>query len=160
MTAEALSKDSFANKILTYPDTFLHQKSEIVTLPLSNADRELIEDMRLTMYKENGVGLAAVQIGFNKRICVIDISPSKANPIVMINPIVKSKSEETLMMNEGCLSAPGKFADVKRHIRMKVNYWCEHEEEHEKTFYDLHAQVIQHELDHMEGRLCIDANNK
>ena len=64
------------------------------------------------------------------------------------------------MMNEGCLSAPGKFAAVKRHIRMKVNYWCEHEEEHEKTFYDLHAQVIQHELDHMEGRLCIDANNK
>ena len=71
-------------KVLTYPDAFLRQKSEIVTLPLSNADRELIEDMRLTMYKENGVGLAAVQIGFNKRICVIDISPSKANPIVMI----------------------------------------------------------------------------
>ena len=141
-------------KVLTYPDAFLRQKSEIVTLPLSNADRELIEDMRLTMYKENGVGLAAVQIGFNKRICVIDISPSKANPIV------KKKSEETLMMNEGCLSAPGKFADVKRHIRMKVNYWCEHEEENEKTFYDLHAQVIQHELDHMDGRWCIDANNK
>ena len=59
-------------------------------------------------------------------------------------------------MNEGCLSAPGKFSDVKRHLRIKVNYWCEHEEEHEKTFYDLHAQVIQHELDHMNGKLCID----
>ena len=81
-------------KVLTYPDAFLRQKSEIVTLPLSNADRELIEDMRLTMYKENGVGLAAVQIGFNKRICVIDISPSKANPIVMINPIVKRNQKK------------------------------------------------------------------
>ena len=143
-------------QIVKYPDTFLRQKSEIVKLPLSDADRELIEDMRLTMYKENGVGLAAVQVGYNKKICVLDISPSRANPIVMINPIVKSKSKETLMMNEGCLSAPGKFGDVKRHLRIKVNYWGEHEEEHEKTFYDLHAQVIQHELDHMNGKLCID----
>ena len=143
-------------KILKYPDTFLRQKSEIVILPLSDADRGLIEDMRLLMYKENGVGLAAIQIGYNKRICVIDISPSKANPIVMINPIVKEKSDETLEMQVGCLSVPGKLGKVKRHLRMTVNYWCEHEEEHEKTFYDLSAQVIQHELDHMNGKLCID----
>ena len=147
-------------KILKYPDSVLRKKSEVVMLPLSEEDRELIEDMCLIMYKSNGVGLAAIQVGVPKRICVLDITPSRANPITMINPIVKKKSEETMTMNEGCLSAPGKFADVKRHLRMKVNYWCKHEEEHEKTFYDLHAQVIQHELDHMEGRLCIDANNK
>ena len=147
-------------KILKYPDQVLRKKSEVVTLPLSEEDRELIEDMCLIMYKSNGVGLAAIQLGIPKRICVLDITPSRANPITMVNPIVKKKSEETMTMNEGCLSAPGKFADVKRHLRMKVNYWCKHEEEHEKTIYDLHAQVIQHELDHMEGRLCIDANNQ
>jgi peptide deformylase len=74
----------------------------------------------------------------------------------MINPIVKNKSEETLTMEEGCLSAPGKVGKVKRHLRITVNYWCKWQEEHEKTFYDLHAQVIQHELDHMDGKLCID----
>ena len=139
-------------KVLKYPDPFLREISEPVVLPLTDKDRELIED--------NGGGLAAIQIGRQKRICVLDITPSRANPIVMINPIVKAKSEETLTMNEGCLSAPGKFGDVKRHIRIKVNYWCEHEEEHEKTFYDLHAQVIQHELDHMNGKLCIDLSQK
>ena len=143
-------------EVLKYPDTFLRQKSHIVMLPLSDQDRELIEDMCLTMYKENGIGLAAVQIGYLKRICVVDISPSRANPIVMINPIVKDKSEETLTMEEGCLSAPGKVGKVKRHLRITVNYWCKWQEEHEKTFYDLHAQVIQHELDHMDGKLCID----
>jgi peptide deformylase len=147
-------------KVLKYPDPFLREVSKPVVLPLTDQDRELIEDMRMTMYKENGIGLAAIQIGWQKRICVLDITSSRANPIVMINPIVKSKSEETLTMNEGCLSAPGKFGDVKRHIRIKVNYWCEHEEEHEKTFYNLHAQVIQHELDHMDGKLCIDLSQK
>ena len=147
-------------KVLKYPDPFLREISKPVVLPLTDQDRELIEDMRMTMYKENGIGLAAIQIGWQKRICVLDITSSRANPIVMINPIVKSKSEETLTMNEGCLSAPGKFGDVKRHIRIKVNYWCEHEEEHEKTFYNLHAQVIQHELDHMNGKLCIDLSQK
>ena len=147
-------------KVLKYPDPFLREISKPVVLQLTDQDRELIEDMRMTMYKENGIGLAAIQIGWQKRICVLDITSSRANPIVMINPIVKSKSEETLTMNEGCLSAPGKFGDVKRHIRIKVNYWCEHEEEHEKTFYNLHAQVIQHELDHMDGKLCIDLSQK
>jgi peptide deformylase len=147
-------------KVLKYPDPFLKEISKPVILPLTDQDRELIEDMRMTMYKENGIGLAAVQIGWQKRICVLDITPSKANPIVMINPLVKSKSEETLTMNEGCLSAPGKFGEVKRHLRITVNYWCEHEEENEKTFYDLHAQVIQHELDHMNGKLCIDFSQK
>ena len=147
-------------KVLKYPDPFLREISKPVVLPLTDQDRELIEDMRMTMYKENGIGLAAIQIGWKKRICVLDITSSRANQILMINPIVKSKSEETLTMNEGCLSAPGKFGDVKRHIRIKVNYWCEHEEEHEKTFYNLHAQVIQHELDHMNGKLCIDLSQK
>ena len=143
-------------KILKYPDPVLRKKSEVVMLPLSEEDRELIEDMCLIMYKSNGVGLAAIQLGIPKRICVLDITPSRANPITMINPIVKKKSEETLTMEEGCLSAPGKVGKVKRHIRMTVNYWDRYEEEHEKTFYDLHAQVIQHELDHMDGKLCID----
>ena len=147
-------------KILKYPDPVLRKKSEVVMLPLSEEDRELIENMCLIMYKSNGVGLAAIQLGIPKRICVLDITPSRANPITMINPIVKKKSEETLTMEEGCLSAPGKVGKVIRHLRLTVNYWCKHQEEHEKTFYDLHAQVIQHELDHMEGRLCIDANNK
>ena len=71
---------------------------------------------------------------------------------------IKNKSEETLTMEEGCLSAPGKVGKVKRHLRITVNYWCKWQEEHEKTFYDLHAQVIQHELDHMDGKLCIDYN--
>ena len=118
-------------KILQYPDPVLRKKSEVVMLPLSEEDKELIEDMCLIMYKSNGVGLAAIQLGIPKRICVLVITPSRANPITMVNPIVKKESEETMTMNEGCLSAPGKFADVKRHLRIKVNYWCKNEEEHE-----------------------------
>ena len=143
-------------KILKYPDPTLRKKSEVVTLPLSEEDRELIEDMCLIMYKSNGVGLAAIQVGVPKRICVLDITPSRANPITMVNPIVKKKSDEMMTMNEGCLSAPGKQGDVKRHIRIILKYKDQDGKEQRKTFYNLEARCIQHEMDHLEGKLCID----
>ena len=142
-------------KIIKHPDTFLRQESHTVK-EVGDNEKKLIADMLETMYDAEGIGLAAIQVGYNRRMCVLDISPSKNNPIVMINPILKDKSAETLEMEEGCLSTPGKVGTVKRHLRIKVSYKCEHEKEYEKTFYDLYAQVIQHELDHMEGKLCIN----
>jgi len=112
--------------------------------------------MYKAMYQHHGIGLAAIQVGYQRRIFVMDCSRSRENPTVYINPKVIEKSEETLTDFEGCLSAPGKNGEVKRHLRIVLNYKDEKGEEHRKTFYNLEARCIQHEMDHLEGRLCID----
>ena len=112
--------------------------------------------MKDTMYKKKGVGLAAIQIGIGKRIAVMDTSASRNQPIIIINPEVLSFSEESLQVEEGCLSAPGKFGHPKRNLRITIAYNCEHGKRLKKTFYELAAQCVQHELDHMNGKLCIE----
>lgn len=143
-------------ELVKYPDVFLRSKSNDVEFPLDDKNQRLIKWMYKAMYQHHGIGLAAIQVGYQRRIFVMDCSKSRENPKAYINPKVIEKSDETLTDFEGCLSAPGKNGEVKRHLRIVLNYKDEKGEEHTKTFYNLEARCIQHELDHLEGRLCID----
>ena len=142
-------------KIIKYPDEFLKKESMPVE-EVGEKERQLMDNMLKTMYESNGIGLAAVQVGHHKRIAVVDASASKSNPIFLANPVLVQQSDLTITGEEGCLSAPGRFAKIPRQTRIKVEYMCYHGKRLCKTFYDLTAIIIQHEIDHMNGKLCID----
>ena len=112
--------------------------------------------MTRAMYQHQGIGLAAIQVGYQLRMFVMDCSHSRDNSRVFINPKIVEKSIETLRDTEGCLSAPGKTGDVSRHIRIILKYQDQDGKEERKTFYNLEARCIQHEMDHLDGKLCID----
>ena len=143
-------------ELVKYPDVFLRSVSNDVTFPLDDKTSRLIKFMAKAMYQNHGVGLAAIQVGYQLRMFVMDCSRSQSGYKAYINPKIVEKSDETLRDSEGCLSAPGKQGDVRRHIRIILNYKDEEGEEHTKTFYNLEARCIQHEMDHLDGKLCID----
>ena len=143
-------------ELVKYPDVNLRIKSENVTFPLDDKTERLIKYMTRAMYQHNGIGLAAIQVGYHRRIFVMDCTRYADKPQVFINPVVTKKSDETLTDFEGCLSAPGKRGEVARHLRITLKYQDKEGEEHTKTFYNMEARCIQHELDHLEGKLCID----
>ena len=143
-------------ELVKYPDVFLRTKSNPVEFPLDDKTSRLIKYMYKAMYQNSGIGLAAIQVGYQKRMFVMDCSRSQTNEKVFINPEILEKSNETLRDNEGCLSAPGKTGDVRRHIRIILKYQDKNGEEKKKTFYNLEARCIQHEMDHLDGKLCID----
>ena len=143
-------------ELVKYPDVFLRSVSNDVTFPLDDRTSRLIKFMARAMYQNHGIGLAAIQVGYQLRMFVMDCSRSQSGYRAYINPKIVEKSDETLRDNEGCLSAPGKQGDVRRHIRIILNYKDEEGEEHTKTFYNLEARCIQHEMDHLDGKLCID----
>ena len=142
--------------IVKYPDVFLRTVSSPVKFPLDDKTERLIKWMIKIMYKNYGIGLAAVQVGYQSRIFVMDCTRSGDNPQVLINPEIHKKSKESMIDFEGCLSAPGKKGEVRRHLRITLNYQDEKGEEQTKTFYNLAARCVQHELDHLDGKLCID----
>ena len=142
--------------IVKYPDEFLHKPTKEVWLPLNEDHKSLIEDMIEAMYANNGIGLAANQIGSSEKIFVMDVSNEKNNPQVFINPVIEKQAKEKLTEGEGCLSCPGKFVDVRRPIYVGLEWICQHGKEQYKTFYHLPARVVQHEMDHLNGKLCID----
>jgi len=145
-------------KIIYYPDMRLLAPSN----PISSIDgdlKKLIDEMMKIMYAANGVGLAAPQIGINKQLAVVDVSEKKNQPICIINPsIVESK--ELVNMDEGCLSVPGTFASVRRFRYVKVEALNEHGEPVVLEGEDLFAQCLQHEIDHLNGKLYIDHLSK
>ena len=143
-------------ELVKYPDVNLRIKSENVTFPLDDKTERLIKYMTRAMYQHNGIGLAAIQVGYHRRIFVMDCTRYADKPQVFINPVVLKKSDETLTDFEGCLSAPGKREEVRRYLRIILKYQDEKGEKHQKTFYNMEARCIQHEMDHLEGRLCID----
>ena len=143
-------------ELVKYPDVFLRSASNNVPFPLEEKTQRLIKWMYKAMYQHHGIGLAAIQVGYQLRMFVMDCTRSQENPKVYINPEIVEKSDETLRDNEGCLSAPGKTGDVSRHIRIILKYQDEDGKEQRKTFYNLEARCIQHEMDHLEGKLCID----
>ena len=145
--------------IVKYPDVFLRTVSSPVKFPLDDKTERLIKWMIKVMYKNYGIGLAAVQVGYQRRIFVMDCTRSGDNPQVFINPEIHKKSKESMTDFEGCLSAPGKRGEVRRYLRITLNYQDEKGEEQTKTFYNLAARCIQHELDHLDGKLCIDYEN-
>ena len=142
--------------LVEYPDVFLRNISKEVTFPLDDKTKRLIKWMARAMYQNHGIGLAAIQVGYQLRMFVMDCSRSGDNSKVFINPEIVEKSDETLRDTEGCLSAPGRQGDVRRHLRIILKYQDQYGKEEKKTFYNLEARCIQHEMDHLDGRLCID----
>ena len=143
-------------ELVKYPDVFLRSVSNDVVFPLDDRTSRLIKWMTRAMYQHQGIGLAAIQVGYQLRMFVMDCTRSQENPKVFINPKIIEKSIETLRDTEGCLSAPGKTGDVSRHIRIILKYQDQDGKEERKTFYNLEARCIQHEMDHLDGKLCID----
>ena len=143
-------------ELVKYPDVFLRSDSKTVPFPLDEKTQRLIKWMTKAMYQHHGIGLAAIQVGYQLRMFVMDVNRSEEKPQVFINPEIIKKSKESITDFEGCLSAPGKRGEVKRYIRITLKYQDEEGEEIVKTFYNLAARCIQHEMDHLEGKLCID----
>ena len=147
-------------QFVKYPDVDLRLVSQAVDFPLDDTNKRLIKFMTKAMYNNHGIGLAAVQVGYHRRIFVMDCTRYQDSPETFINPEILERSDETLTDYEGCLSAPGKQAEVKRHLRIVLKYQNDKGEEQRKTFYDLRARCIQHEMDHLNGKLCIDYGKK
>ena len=143
-------------KILKFPDQDLRTKAEVVET-FDAALKTLTDDMFETMHSVNGIGLAATQIGISKRVAVIDISQDKNEPFVIINPEIEilntSKNED---YDEGCLSVPGFFETVSRPSDIKLTYQDLKGEKKEIKPEGLLTKVVQHELDHLNGRLFVD----
>jgi len=140
--------------ILRYPDHRLRRKAEPVDA-VSDEIRQLADDMLETMYEAPGIGLAATQVNVQKRLLVIDVSEDRSEPMVFINPeIVETSGEE--IMEEGCLSVPGIFAEVKRAEWIKVKALGRDGEPFEMETDGLLAVCIQHEIDHLNGKLFVD----
>ena len=145
-------------RILTYPDRRLRKVCETVDNIDDNL-RALAADMLETMYEAPGIGLAAPQIGVIKRIIVLDCENGEersANPIVMFNPEIVDSSNETNVHEEGCLSIPEEYADVTRPKSVAVRWTGGDGEERAEVFDGLWATCVQHEIDHLNGKLFID----
>ena len=148
-------------KIFTIPDPILKKKS----LPIKNVDssvKKLMDDMLETMYAAPGIGLAAVQVGVLKRVVVIDLSKKeeKKTPLFFVNPEIISTSEEQVSYEEGCLSIPNQFAEIKRPKRCHVKYLDYNGKKKDLKADGLLATCIQHEIDHLNGILFIDYLSK
>jgi peptide deformylase len=148
-------------KILTEPDPFLRQKSVKVD-EVNDEIRSLMDDMLETMYAAPGIGLASIQIGFPKRVIVIDLSrdDEKKNPFYFVNPEIITNSDNNAAYEEGCLSVPGQFAEINRPDKCKVKYLDYNGKEKILDAEGLLATCIQHEIDHLEGILFIDHLSK
>ena len=148
-------------KILTEPNKLLRQISKPVDKVDKN-EQKLMDDMVETMYAANGIGLAAIQIGFPKRIIVMDVSKDKTNknPMYFVNPIILNKATEQSNYLEGCLSLPDQFAEIKRPEKCEVEYLDYNGEKKLLQAEGLLATCIQHEIDHLEGILFIDYLSK
>lgn len=143
-------------EIRKYPEEILKKKAEAIT-DINEDLHRLIDDMIETMYKANGVGLAAPQVGVSKRLIVVDTSPREANQslIVLINPEI-SDSEGEILSEEGCLSLPGFITRLKRKEKILVKGLDRKGKEIEVQATGLLARALQHELDHLEGILLVD----
>lgn len=147
-----------ALEILTAPDPRLHLKA----LPVEKVDRsirKLMDDLLDTLYHKNGLGLAAIQAGIQKRVIAIDLGEREGityKPFFMANPEIQWISSMTQKTTEGCLSLPNHFANVIRPFEIKVSYLDENNQKQALSAKGLLADCIQHEIDHLNGTLFID----
>ena len=148
-------------RILTEPNKLLRQISKSVDKVGKN-EQKLMDDMVETMYAANGIGLAAIQIGFPKRIIVMDISKDQTNknPMYFVNPIILNKATEQSTYEEGCLSVPDQFAEIDRPNKCEIEYLDYNGKKKLLKADGLLATCIQHEIDHLEGILFIDYLSK
>jgi peptide deformylase len=140
--------------ILEYPDPRLRTRA----VPVDAVDaglRELIDDMLETMYAAKGIGLAATQVNVHRRLLVADVSEERDEPRVFINPAILS-SEGTETSQEGCLSVPGYYDDVERAERIRVRAQDRDGSTFEADLDGLIAICVQHEIDHLDGKLFVD----
>ena len=143
--------------ILEFPDARLRTRAAPVDADrLASAEfQRLVDDMFETMYAAPGIGLAATQVDAHHRFMVIDVSEGKDQPLVFVNPDIQARDGQQVYQ-EGCLSIPGIFADVTRADTVTVRYLDREGRERELTTDGLLAVCIQHEIDHLDGKLFID----
>lgn len=148
--------------IVIYGSQILRNKSENITADYPDF-KKLVEDMFLTLEEAEGVGLAAPQIGKNIRLFIVDCTPwGEDDPSladyrkVFVNAEIYERSEETSLFEEGCLSLPGLHENVRRPVSIRMRYLDENFMEHDEEFTGRPARVIQHEYDHIEGKVFTD----
>ncbi len=141
--------------ILRYPDPRLHT----VAKPVAAVDdriRQLVDDMLETMYAAEGVGLAATQVDVHERVVVMDTSETRDKPLVLINPEITARSEDMSFNDEGCLSVPAIYDRVRRHAHVVVRALGRDGQPFEREASGLMAVCIQHELDHLLGKVFVE----
>ena len=143
--------------IITVPNEVLKKISD----PIENvgeSEKKLVNDLFETMYNSNGIGLAAVQVGILKRILVIDVSSKEEenNPLCFINPVIKKISDETSVYEEGCLSIPDTFIEIERPKICEVEYIDLDGKLKNIRCDALLSTCLQHEINHLDGKLIID----
>ena len=142
--------------ILIHPDPRLKKLCEPVG-QITRDLRQLADDMLETMYEAPGIGLAAPQVGVTKRLIVMDcIKEGSPEPVVLFNPEVVWSSEDLSVYEEGCLSIPDQYAEVKRPTEVKVRWTDPEGQAQERQFAGIWATCVQHEIDHLNGKLFID----
>ncbi|MBT3348419.1 MAG: peptide deformylase [Thiotrichales bacterium] len=142
-------------KIIKHPDPKLRKKAAAVT-EITPELLTLADDMLETMYAAPGIGLAATQIGRQLSLVVIDISEEKDQPLTLINPLITKLSSGVVVNEEGCLSVPGIYEEVERAESVTLNYTNSEGEEIELETDGVLAICIQHELEHLDGKLFVD----
>lgn len=140
--------------ILEFPDPRLRKKA-VPVVRVDDELRRLIDDMFETMYEAPGIGLAATQVDVHRRLLVADVSTDKNEPHVLINPEILEK-DGIAITEEGCLSVPGYYEEVERAGHIKVRFLDREGEPLEREFEGLLAVCVQHEIDHLNGRLFVD----
>lgn len=145
-------------KICIYGNPILRKKGESISLDEISSYSCLVEDMFEIMYKTNGIGLAAHQVGEAKRLAVIDTTANDEDgkKLVLFNPEIVSRSDEYVVMEEGCLSFPDILGDISRNKEVTVCFIDQNGKKQEQLFTGLLAVVAQHEIDHLNGVLFID----
>ena len=148
-------------EIITVPDEILKKVSEPIE-KIGINEKKLIDNLFDTMYNSNGIGLAAVQIGILKRILVVDVSTKdeKNQPIVLVNPVIKNLSDEKSIYEEGCLSIPETFVEIERPKICEVEYIDEKGSKKILKCDGLLSTCVQHEINHLDGKLIIDHLSK
>ena len=148
-------------EIITVPNEILKKVSEPIEKVGIN-EKKLIDDLFETMYHSKGIGLAAVQVGILKRVLVVDVSnkDEENQPITLINPVIKNLSVETSVYEEGCLSIPETFIEIERPKICEVEYINEKGEKKNLKCEGLLSTCVQHEINHLDGRLIIDHLSK
>ncbi len=141
-------------KIVVYPNPILKLKSEPLT-DFGPKMQKFFDDMIETMYVEDGVGLAAPQVGVSKQVMIVSPAQKQGEEYVIVNPEIYERSGQE-KGPEGCLSFPGISADVVRSKKIYMRYQDRHGKQHDVEALDFFARVIHHEMDHLEGILLID----
>jgi len=141
--------------ILRYPDPRLHTVAKPVTT-FDESLARLVADMAETMYAAPGIGLAATQVDVHQRVIVIDVSDTRDQLLVLVNPEIVWASDERQVYEEGCLSVPGIFDGVERPLRVRVKAHDASGKLHEFDAEGLLAVCVQHEMDHLQGKVFVE----